>query len=107
MASKTFLICVFLLTELASAEASFSSDSIIGVTLFSEIAPQDFGAFDRAFVSMFRLTAGETWLDSLERFDENGQLNYTHAMFVLSYIILVVWVLLQVHFDSAPLALMF
>jgi hypothetical protein len=80
-----------------------SPDSIIGVTLFSEVAPQDFGAFDRAFVSMFRLTAGETWLESLERYDEKGQLNYTNAVFVLSYIILVVWVLLQVPPEPAPM----
>jgi hypothetical protein len=36
------------------------SDSILGVSIFSEEAPTEFGRFDQAFVSMFQITAGET-----------------------------------------------
>ncbi len=33
--------------------------------------------------SMFRLTAGETWLEGLELLDpDDGTLNYGHALFV-------------------------
>jgi hypothetical protein len=37
-------------------------DAIMGVSFFSEMAPADFGAFDRACLSLFRLTSGETWV---------------------------------------------
>jgi hypothetical protein len=41
----------------------------MGVTLFRDTAPQSFGLFDRALSSMFRLTAGETWVDELVLLD--------------------------------------
>ncbi len=34
----------------------------MGVTFFDEEAPNAFGKFDRAFITMYRLTAGETWV---------------------------------------------
>ncbi len=37
----------------------------MGVALFRDSAPKSFGLFDRALGSMFRLTAGETWVDEL------------------------------------------
>jgi hypothetical protein len=45
---------------------------------------------------MFRLTAGETWVDGLPAYSEDGALNYGAAAFVYSYIVIVVWILLQV-----------
>ncbi len=41
----------------------------MGVALFRDSAPMSFGLFDRALSSMFRLTAGETWLDELVLLD--------------------------------------
>ena len=41
----------------------------MGVALFRDAAPRSFGLFDRALSSMFRLTAGETWVDELELLD--------------------------------------
>jgi hypothetical protein len=41
----------------------------MGVALFRDQAPRSFGLFDRALSSMFRLTAGETWLDELVLLD--------------------------------------
>ena len=45
----------------------FSADSIMGVTFFADDAPEEFGKFDRAFITMYRLTAGDTWVRSLVR----------------------------------------
>jgi hypothetical protein len=36
------------------------ADSVMGVSLFREQAPEDFGVFTLGLYSMFRLTAGET-----------------------------------------------
>jgi hypothetical protein len=72
------------------------ADAILGVTFFSEVASEDFARFDRAFFSLVRLSAGETWIDSLQRLNEDGTLNYGPNLYVFSYIVIVVWVLLQV-----------
>ena len=37
----------------------------MGVSVFGERDTEDFGNFSRAFISMFRLTAGDTWVQSL------------------------------------------
>ena len=68
----------------------------MGVTLFREAAPASFGNFVRGLSVMFRLTAGDTWVDGLDEFDENGGPNYDASFFVYSYIVIVVWILLQV-----------
>ena len=34
----------------------------MGVTFYSDEAPQEFGKFDRALITMYRLTAGDTWV---------------------------------------------
>jgi hypothetical protein len=73
------------------------------VTYFKDVAPDQFGNFGRAFLSMFRISAGETWVDSLPDRDEYGELNVGAAMYVCSYVVLVVWVLLQVFFGRAEL----
>jgi hypothetical protein len=69
----------------------------MGVSLFRNYAPQTFGSFDRALSSMFRLTAGETWIDGLVPIDpETGAVNFGTSFFINSYIVIVVWILLQV-----------
>ena len=35
----------------------------MGVTFYSDEAPQEFGKFDRALITMYRLTAGDTWVN--------------------------------------------
>jgi hypothetical protein len=74
--------------------------AIVGVTYFRDDAPDDFGKLDRAFVAMFRITAGETWVDSIPRVLPDGSLNTEPVAFFLSYIAIVNWILVQV---SAPL----
>jgi hypothetical protein len=68
------------------------------VSLYSEVSPESFGKFNRAFIVMFRLTAGETWVDTVPTVLESGDLNHGFAAFVFSYIILNVWLVLQVQF---------
>ena len=35
------------------------ADSILGTSLFSSVAPDDFGVFMRAFITMFRVASGK------------------------------------------------
>ncbi len=95
------MICksdMFRFERLVSCRQCFSmnADAIMGVTFFSDVAPADFATFDRAFFGLVRLSGGETWLDSLPRWNEDGTLNYGPNFFVFSYMVIVVWVLLQV-----------
>ena len=51
---------------------------------------------------MFRITAGETGFQTLETIrPEDGSVDLRVAVFLISYVALVVWVLLQVGFSSA------
>ena len=72
------------------------ADAIIGVAYFSEIAPDDFGTLDRAIAALFRLPAGDAWIDSLPPQNEDGSLNYGAELFVDSFVLIVNWTLLPV-----------
>ena len=71
-------------------------DAILGVALFKEMAPSSFGRFNRAFVSMFRIAAGETWIEELPILDSAGDIFWKSSLFIFSFVILNVWVVLQV-----------
>jgi hypothetical protein len=69
----------------------------MGVSIFRDVAPGSFNTFDRALSTMFRLTAGETWVDGLAFYNpDDGSFNYGTVLFIYSYIVVVVWILLQV-----------
>jgi hypothetical protein len=69
----------------------------MGVSLFHDTAPEGFSTFSHAMASMFRLTGGETWLDCLQQYNpDTGSVNIKENIFVFSYIVIVVWILLQV-----------
>jgi Ca2+-binding EF-hand superfamily protein len=70
--------------------------AIIGVSFFRDTAPDDFISFDRSFLALFRVIAGETWIDSLDRITEDGKLNGPAVVFIFSFIVIVNWTLLQV-----------
>jgi hypothetical protein len=72
-----------------------AADAILGVNFFSATAPQSFLKFDRAFVCMFRVAAGETWVDELSIVNEGGDLNLSFAVFLFSFVLVVNWTLLQ------------
>ena len=39
----------------------------MGVSIFSKSAPEAFGAFDAAFMTLFYVTGGDPWPDSLQK----------------------------------------
>ena len=43
----------------------YFTDSVIGVTLFGDSDPIEFAVFDRAFVALFQITCGATWVTNL------------------------------------------
>ncbi len=43
-------------------EPRWPADSIMGVTFFGDEAPDEFGCFERAFLTVFGITAGDTWV---------------------------------------------
>jgi hypothetical protein len=54
-----------------------TADAIMGVSLFSEAAPDDFGAFDRSFLTLFRVLAGQPWVEALPFVQPDGGSNAT------------------------------
>jgi hypothetical protein len=38
-----------------------AADSILGFSLFKDSSPEDFGRFNRAFITMFRIASGDPW----------------------------------------------
>ena len=52
--------------------------------------------FDRAFVHMFGIAAGEPWLDVLQVIGDDGNVDYDMAVYIFSFILIVAWTLLQV-----------
>ena len=72
------------------------SDSIMGVTFYSNVYPEYFAVFDRGLITMFRITSGEPWGDILPPTDETGAPNPGNCLFIVSYLVIVCWTLLQV-----------
>jgi hypothetical protein len=50
----------------------------------------------RALITMFKLTCGDSWVDELPSTNEDGSTNYGVALFIMSYIVVAVWTILQV-----------
>jgi hypothetical protein len=71
------------------------ADAIMGVTFFSDSAPNDFGKFDQAVITLFRVTTGGTWVEAIT-FDDAGAVSHKGAIFLVTYIFVVNWTLLQV-----------
>ena len=90
-------ICQDILSPLPALILYYLADCILGVTFFGGVAPDNFGVFDLAFVTMFRIAGGEPWpWDSLPAQNADGSTNYGVICFFVSYIVLVNWTLLQV-----------
>ncbi len=65
------------------------------MSLFGPEAPLEFGRFEQAFVTMFRLTTDGQWPLSIAQYDEEGGVNWKCAAFMMSYIVCINWVVLQ------------
>jgi hypothetical protein len=48
----------------ARVDSTFA-DAVIGVTQFGDMDELEFGVFDRAFITLFQLTCGATWVANL------------------------------------------
>ncbi len=70
-------------------------DAIMGVTFFGDEAPEDFGKFDQACITLFRVTSGGAWVDAIA-INSAGGINHKGALFLVTYIFVVNWTLLQV-----------
>ena len=76
--------------------------SIIAVTFFAESAPTDMGNLSRAIISLFKIAGGDTWVgegdpeDGLPVLREDGSVNWPVGVFVISYVLIINWTLLQV-----------
>ena len=73
-----------------------AADSIMGVSLFADASPLGFGQFEKAFVTMFRLTTDGLWPESVPAYTEEGEVSWKCAAFMMSYVVVVNWVVLQV-----------
>jgi len=69
--------------------------AIVGVFVFAEDAPDDFGNLTHALVTMF-LAGGGEWIDGLTTFDESGNIIWGPTLFIVMYVIIVNWTVLQV-----------
>mmetsp|Transcript_30470 Transcript_30470/g.72147 ORF Transcript_30470/g.72147 Transcript_30470/m.72147 type:complete len:423 (+) Transcript_30470:195-1463(+) len=70
--------------------------AIIGVSLYSERSPANFGTFARALFSLFLLMAFDKWTEDLPGFDEEGKVDFGVVIFMFSFVIIVIWTLVQV-----------
>ena len=47
--------------------AAGGAAAVVGVVLFSSVAPDNFAVFDRAFLTLFYVTSGDPWPDALHK----------------------------------------
>ena len=47
--------------------AAGGAAAVVGVVLFSSVAPDNFAVFDRAFLTLFYVTGGDPWPDALHK----------------------------------------
>ncbi len=66
------------------------------MTYFCELSPSEFCSFDRAFVALFRISAGDAWIDSLPYVNDDGSTNLGAVFFLDSFILVVNWTLLPI-----------
>ena len=75
--------------------------AIVGVAFFDERSPEDFGNLSRGLVSMFRIAAGETWIEGVPILQDDASVDWATGLFVMSFVITVNWTLLQVSVAGA------
>ena len=60
--------------------------AIFGVTLFADVSPDDFGVFDKSFLTMFKVVAGDTWMGNVPSTNEDGSVNADAGPIVMAVI---------------------
>ncbi len=69
---------------------------MVSVALLGETMPDYFGTFDVAMFSLFSVTGGEPWPESLPRLNEDGTANWGVMLFCSGYFVITTWIILQV-----------
>ena len=85
--------------------AAGGAAAVVGVVLFSSVAPDNFAVFDRAFLTLFYVTGGDPWPDELPKFNEDGTANWVVAAYIMGYTMIELWVILQARRAFSPPAL--
>ena len=70
--------------------------AVVGSAVFGQQAPEHFGAFDVAFLTLFHVGAGEPWPDELPWINSDGSANWAVGGFSLTFTIIVHFVVLEV-----------
>ncbi len=68
----------------------------MSVALLGETMPDYFGTFDVAMFSLFSVTGGEPWPETLPRLNEDGTANWGVMLFCSGYFVITTWLILQV-----------
>ncbi len=71
--------------------------AVVSVSLLGEAMPDYFGTFDVAAFSLFSVTGGEPWPESLPRLNEDGTANWGVMLFCAVYFVITTWLILQVN----------
>ncbi len=68
----------------------------MAVSLLGETMPDYFGTFDVAAFTLFSVTGGEPWPESLPRLNDDGSANWVVMLFCAIYFVITTWLILQV-----------
>ena len=77
---------------------------MVAVSLLGEAMPDYFGTFDVAAFTLFSVTGGEPWPETLPRLNEDGTANWAVMLFCAIYFVITTWLILQVG-DAPRIAL--
>ncbi len=70
--------------------------AILGVRLYGERAPADFGSFTVALLSMLQVCTGEGWSIGRPLYENKGDWDFNAVIFFVSYLIIVSVILVNV-----------
>ncbi len=68
----------------------------MAVNLFGGVDPEHFEVFDKAFITLFFVTAGDPWPDTLPKLREDGSADWVTAGYVIVFTVTVVWIFVEV-----------
>jgi hypothetical protein len=68
----------------------------VAVNLFGAVDPEHFEVFDKAFITLFFVTAGDPWPESLPKLREDGSADWVTAGYVIIFTVTVVWIFVEV-----------
>mmetsp|Transcript_49787 Transcript_49787/g.130995 ORF Transcript_49787/g.130995 Transcript_49787/m.130995 type:complete len:431 (+) Transcript_49787:34-1326(+) len=75
-----------------------SIGAVLAVSMFGSEYQDQFAMFDLAFVTLFFVTAGEPWPESVRELTEDGRVHWPMMTFCFVYTVATYWIFLQVCF---------